>query len=89
MNELDLTPFKVEFDRSINIKDVKRGDIVLMAETKSEPAQLMIAEGLLSGSSRFASSISASLNGVEVCEDKYISVRRTILAIYRINKFKY
>lgn len=96
MNELDLTPFKVEFDRDITNHDVREFDFVKISDGENE--RLFLSRPHIKYDDKY--------DGYDIGPDEYEGKdiwmesselpynpewrtrKEKILAIYRINKFK-
>ena len=97
MNELDLSPFKVEFDRDIHNDDVIEGDFVKISDGIRD--RLLLAKR--------HHNYDYDFDGYTIAPDEYEgdtlwfesdelprnaswrTKKESIKAIYRINKFKY
>lgn len=93
MNELDLSPFKVEFDRDITFEDIKNGDFfycVSAFEPSILKPQLCMAtiDVVLGKAHPVGIVLEKGLVGIFFCAIDE-SINGMIKAIYRINKFKY
>lgn len=91
MQELDLTPFKVEFDREITINDAENGDIIRLAsDTFRIPSEHDLF--LYCGSIYIGYTLLHRFIVLQEPNISYTNPRvtpRNIKAIYRINRFKY
>lgn len=91
MNELDLTPFKVEFDREITIDDLKDGDYIYAISSLNNEKLILItavSELIICGLLIYPEPIGDYSHFLldRRTQSNYLTC---IKAIYRINKFKY
>ena len=89
MNELDLTPFKVEFDREINRDDIECGDFVLFEDYRMS-TKALFAQFIQKNNLNAHLVLYGSENHKVYFRKLPVTILdMPILAIYRINKFKY